>query len=477
MRSMAKFDSAAALCPPGQQTVVIKVGTSSLLRDEKHSLNLASIAGLVEACRDLRDQGMNVILVSSGAVGVGCQRMGLEERPSLLAQKQAMAAVGQLHLMRCYDDLFSILGMTCAQVLLTLDNLANRSQYINARNTFSELLHYGAIPVVNENDTVAVEQLRFSENDTLSAQVATLVQADWLFLLTDVDCLYTANPHTDPNAEPIHEVHDMRELQVDTSTKGTQWGTGGMATKLTAARIATAAGCKMAICNASNPRNILGILAGERVGTVFHPISCPLKGRKRWILSVPVKGELWLNPGAINSPMDRHTSLFSPGIIKVTGDFGTQECVQLLDEDGVEIGRGLVNYTSHEINQIKGMPSRSFHQLLGYMGPEEIVHRANCCLLVDTWHEHDDHHHNYSAGTQGEQHPQANGGGHSRTNTAPASLEALAAVGSGEAAAAAAKAHGSGAGPSARPLWPAHPPLPRPPRSRDTSPHRHQADH
>ncbi|GAB4816496.1 hypothetical protein N2152v2_003542 [Parachlorella kessleri] len=327
--------------------------------------------------------GLNVIIVSSGAVGVGCQRLGLAVRPSGLAQKQALAAVGQQHLMRYYDDFFSALGLNSAQVLLTLDNLANRSQYINARNTFEELLRYGAIPVVNENDTVAVEQLRFGDNDTLSAQVATLVQADWLFLLTDVDCLYTANPNVDPNATPIYQVHDLTKLQVDTSTSGTQWGTGGMSTKLTAARIATAAGCRMAICNANNPRNILRTLAGEQAGTVFHPISTPLRGRKRWILSVPVKGELWLDTGAVRAVKDRHASLFSAGIVKVMGDFHAQDAVRLCDANGLEFGRGLINYQHDEVDKVKGMSSQQFQESLGYLGQEEVIHRANICLMVE----------------------------------------------------------------------------------------------
>lgn len=257
---------------------VIKVGTSSLIRSDTKALNLSSLASLVETVRDLKDLGFNVVVVSSGAVGVGCQRLRLPNKPTELAKKQALAAVGQIHLMRYYDDLFTALGLTCSQVLLTLDNLATRSQYINARNTFYELLRYGTIPIINENDTVAVAQLRFGDNDTLSAQVATLVEADWLFLLTDVDALYTGNPNTDPTAEPVREVDDVHDLTVDTKQAGTQWGTGGMATKLTAAGIATAAGCRMAICHFRNPGAILDIIAGEdNIGTVFNPLSESLK--------------------------------------------------------------------------------------------------------------------------------------------------------------------------------------------------------
>ena len=268
-------------------------------------------------------------------------------------------------------------------MLLTLDNLANRGQYLNAANTFGELLKYGVVPVVNENDTVAVEQLRIGDNDTLSAQVATVVQAEWLFLLTDVDALYTSNPSIDPGAKPIHDVPDLWSLQVDTSTTGTQWGTGGMATKLTAARIATAAGCNMAICHFLEPRNILAILNGERVGTVFRAVEAPVRGRKRWVLSIPVKGEIWLDAGAVRAVRDRRCSLFSAGVIQVSGDFEAQDAIRICDEMGREFGRGLINYDRADADKLKGLKSREFLMALGpeNSGEEEVIHRANLCLL------------------------------------------------------------------------------------------------
>lgn len=198
---------------PGSRIVVIKIGTSSLLRSDLSCINLSSIARICETVKELRTEGHRVVLVSSGAIGVGCQKMGLAERPAKLAQRQAVAAVGQIHLMRYYQDFFAALGLTCAQVLLTLNNLSDRGPYLNARNTFQELLAYDTIPIVNENDTIAVEEIRFGDNDTLSSQVATLVRADWLFLLTDVDSLYTANPASHPEAVPIPEVHDITKLQ------------------------------------------------------------------------------------------------------------------------------------------------------------------------------------------------------------------------------------------------------------------------
>lgn len=288
--------------------------------------------------------------------------------------------------MKFYEDFLNAVGLRCAQVLLTLDNLANRGQYVNARNTFVELLAYGAVPVVNENDTVAVQELRFGDNDTLSAHVAALVKADYLFLMTDVDFLYTSNPKNDPSAQPIYEVHDMIKLQADTSTQGTQWGTGGMATKLTAARIAVAAGCTMVICNSTHPELIEDVLRGvPKVGTKFYPIQNVAKGRKRWILSVPVRGQVWVDAGATRAVKDRHKSLFCPGILKVVGEFHSQDSVQICDENGVEFARALINFSAEDLStivkgRIKG--PNAMAATLGYAAMEEAAHRDNITLLV-----------------------------------------------------------------------------------------------
>eukprot|EP00879_Flechtneria_rotunda_P011759 GHRR01012282.1.p1 GENE.GHRR01012282.1~~GHRR01012282.1.p1 ORF type:complete len:380 (+),score=137.77 GHRR01012282.1:639-1778(+) len=286
--------------------------------------------------------------------------------------------------MRYYEDILNALGMTCAQVLLTLDNLADRSQYINARNTFTELLAYGTIPVVNENDTVAVQELRFGDNDTLSAQVATLVEADYLFLMTDVDALYTANPKLDSTATPIHEVEDISSLTADTSTTGTQWGTGGMVTKLTAARIATAAGCCLVICTSARPEGILEILNGARRGTKFYPLARSLKGRKRWLLTVPVRGSLWLDDGATHAVKDKHNSLFPVGVIKVVGQFEAQDAVSLCDASGHEFARGLINFPSKEVLLMQGKKTEHLKEskVLEYVTNWELIHRGNLALLL-----------------------------------------------------------------------------------------------
>jgi len=365
-----------------------------LLKSEQQTLNLGNLARICETVKILHTLGHHVIVVTSGAVGVGCQRLGLTSKPTQVAKKQALAAVGQVHLMKYYEDFMSALGLTCAQVLLTLDNVANRGQYINACNTFSELLSYGVIPVVNENDTVAVQTLRFGDNDSLSAQVAALVRADWLFLMTDVDSLYTSNPKMDPDAQPIYEVPDMTTLQADTSTLGTEWGTGGMATKLTAARIATAAGCTMVICSSSVPENIIRIMQGEpNIGTKFFPVRNALRGRKRWILSVPVRGSMVLDDDMVAAVRDKHKSLYAYGIAKVTGDFQTQDCVSLYTTGGVEFARALVNYTTEEVLSIRGRRTQEVRQILqaqGYASVDEVANRDNVALLASSTVEEGD---------------------------------------------------------------------------------------
>lgn len=244
------------------------------------------------------------------------------------------------------------------------------------------------VPIVNENDTVAVAQLKIGDNDTLSAQVATLIHAEWLFLLTDVDALYTSNPSDDPDARPIREVPDLWSLSVDTSTKGTQWGTGGMATKLTAARMSTAGGCNMAICHFKEPRNIINILNGEPVGTVFTAASAPVRGRKRWVIAIPARGALHLDPGAVRAVRDRRCSLFSTGIVKVVGDFEEGDAVRICDAEGREFARGLVNYCANDVDLVKGMSSSAFLREYGSrFGQEEIVHRAYISLLVSRQNE------------------------------------------------------------------------------------------
>jgi glutamate 5-kinase len=366
------------------KTVVIKIGTSSLTHPETGLLALSAIAALVEIISNLQRQQHRVVLVSSGAVGVGCARLGLGERPRTMALKQAVAAVGQGRLMRIYDDFFTTLQQPIAQVLLTRRDLVDRTAYLNIERTLSALLDLGVVPIVNENDTVAVDELKFGDNDTLSALVAGLVQADWLFLLTDVDRLYSADPRQDPNAVPILKIQrmeELRQMQVQTGNPGSAWGTGGMVTKLSAAQIATDAGVRTVITHGRKPENLLRILAGEPLGTWFEPLPRPVNARKRWIAHglVPM-GQLILDEGAVRAIRDGGKSLLPAGILEVQGAFQPEEAVRLCDRQGQEIARGLVNYSSEELAQIRGQKSEAIAQILGYGGADTVVHRDNLAL-------------------------------------------------------------------------------------------------
>ncbi len=359
--------------------IVVKVGTSSLVDDKRGTLQLSSLCKVCETLTDLNSEGLEIVLVSSGAVGAGCQRLGIDRKDvTRLAHKQALAAIGQGTLQRQYDDVFTGLNQKSAQVLLTLDNIASRSQYKNASSTFEELLKMRVIPVVNENDTVATTELRFGDNDSLSAQVAVMIGAEWLFLLTDVDALYTANPNSDPNAKRIEVVEDLNKLAVSTDGCGSKYGTGGMATKLTAAHLASAAGCKTVICSSKDPEIIRSIIGGDRsVGTCIMAISeRPPKPTKKWILSISPKGVIVVDDGAKRALLSRK-SLFAAGIVSLSGKFASQDAVQIMDLEDNEIARGLVNYNSNDIPKLLGKSSQYFEQALGFPGPEEIIYRYN----------------------------------------------------------------------------------------------------
>jgi glutamate 5-kinase len=363
------------------QTLVIKIGTSSLTQPETGSLALSTIASVVETLSRLRIQGYRVVLVSSGAVGVGCTRLGLTERPRAIALKQAVAAVGQGRLIRIYDDLFTALQQPIAQVLLTRGDLVQRNSYLNVERTFQELLGLGVIPIVNENDTVAIDELKFGDNDTLSALVASLVGADWLFLLTDVDRLYSADPRHNPDAQPIslvNRLEELKELQIQVGDRGSNWGTGGMMTKIAAAQIATGAGVRTVITQGKTPHNIERILQGEAIGTQFEPQPRPVSARKRWIAHglVPA-GTLYLDDGAVNAICNGGKSLLAAGVVAVEGDFESQDAVVVCNQAGTEIARGVVNYSRLELDKVKGQQSDAIAAILGYPSPETVIHRDN----------------------------------------------------------------------------------------------------
>jgi len=378
-------------------TLVIKIGTSSLTKPETGDLNLSAIARLVEVVVQLRRQSYRVLIVSSGAVGVGCTRLGMTARPQKMSLKQAVAAVGQGRLIRIYDDFFASLHQPVAQVLLTRADLIQRQNYRNVHATLESLLDLQVVPIINENDTVAVEELKFGDNDTLSALVASLIEADWLFLLTDVDRLYSADPRQDPSAEPIIAVDytQIHNLAIATSNSspskggnqggsqsGNKWGTGGMATKLTAAKIASRAGVKTVITKGSEPELIFRILAGESLGTQFAAQPHSINARKRWIVDGTVTmGKLFLDPGAVLAIQSGGRSLLPAGIKSVSGKFDAQDTVSLCDLAEREFARGITNYSREEIEQIMGYRSEEIVEILGSDRENTVIHRDNLVLL------------------------------------------------------------------------------------------------
>jgi len=365
-------------------TVVVKIGTSSVTQAAGGQLALATLAALAEQLTQLRASGYQPILVSSGAVGVGCARLGMAERPQRMPLRQAVAAVGQGRLMRVYDDFFANLQQPIAQVLLARGDLIRRNSYLNTDNTLRELLELGVIPIVNENDTTAVEELKFGDNDTLSALVASLVEAEWLLLLTDVDGLYSADPRQHPDAQPLAQVDpkQLAALQVEAGSAGSVWGTGGMATKLAAARIATDAGVRTVITNGRSPQNLARILAGEAIGTQFEPLP-RTEARKRWIAHGPIpQGTLHLDRGAVAAICERGKSLLAAGITAVEGEFDASAVVRACDPQGNDIARGIANYSSREICQIAGQRSAAIPGILGYARADTVIHRDNLVVTA-----------------------------------------------------------------------------------------------
>jgi len=362
---------------------VVKVGTS-LLRGDADRSTAAVITDLATTLGRRRRRGDGVVLVTSGAVGLGCEALAMARRPVELAALQAAAAVGQGRLMALYQEAFAVRGLAVAQVLLTRSDLASRRRYRRACRTFEQLLAWGVVPVVNENDTLATDELRFGDNDTLSALVAVAVAADELILLTDVDRLYSGDPRTDRSARPIEEVRDLQELErlSDVAGGGGRWGTGGMTTKLAAARIATSSGIRVHLADGRDPAVLEALLAGERVGTVFQPSDTPLPDRKGWLAHALLpKGSVRVDAGAERALRDQGASLLAVGIRAVEGDFERQEPVRILAVDGRELGRGLSSLSSTELRQIMGMSSGEVRRRLGAVGAA-VVHRDRLVLTA-----------------------------------------------------------------------------------------------
>jgi glutamate 5-kinase len=362
---------------------VIKIG-SALLTNNGRGLDHAAIHAWVEQMTALRRQGCDVVLVSSGAVAEGMSRLGWLQRPRELVSLQAAAAVGQMGLVQAYESNFKQHDLHTAQILLTHDDLSNRTRYLNARTTLRKLLDLGVVPVVNENDTVAFEELRFGDNDTLAALVANLVEANVLVILTDQAGVYECDPRVNPDARLMADA-DAGSAVLKTAATGTSssgLGSGGMATKVRAAELAARSGTYTWIVSGREPRVLQQLADGAPLGTLVHPASSPLAARKRWLAGqLQAKGSLKLDDGAVRVLRQAGRSLLPVGVTAVEGTFHRGEVVSCCDPSGTPIARGLVNYASDEARRIIGQPSERIEQLLGYVDEPELIHRDNLVLL------------------------------------------------------------------------------------------------
>ena len=343
---------------------VIKVGTSVLRGDDARCTEQV-IGDLAASLCNLWARQEPVALVTSGAVGLGCTALGQHQRPTELEGLQAAAAVGQGRLMTLYDQAFARDERCVAQVLLTRGDLASRRRYQNACRTLEQLLAWGVTPILNENDTLATDELRFGDNDTLSALVAVAVQADELVLLTDIDSLYSGDPRSDADAQPISEVNNLAELEAlsGVAKGGGRWGTGGMTTKLSAARIATASGIQVRLADGRDPAVLNAVLAGEPCGTLFRPSTTPLSDRKGWLAHALLpQGSITVDAGAERALLEQGASLLAVGVKSVDGTFSRRDAVRLLSLDGRELARGLTAMDSQELQQCKGQRGLVVHR-------------------------------------------------------------------------------------------------------------------
>jgi len=362
-------------------TVVIKVGTN-VLADPAGNLDRHRIQSLADQLNRIRQKGRKVVLVTSGAIGAGVGKLGLGKRPTDLAHLQACAAVGQATLMQLYQESLAPHGVQTAQILLTASDFDNRARYLNARNTILTLFEYGALPIINENDTVSVAEIKFGDNDHLAAMVTNLLRAPLLVLLTNVDGLYSDDPRTNPAAQLLATVPniDASVTKYAAETKSAL-GTGGMESKLKAARLATAAGEAVVMANGSLDGILDRVFAGEPVGTLFLPHGEDVPSRKRWFgFTARPKGVLHLDAGARQAVLDGK-SLLPVGVTAVEGEFGKGDVVSLSAPDGAEVARGLSNYSALDAERIRGLQTDKIADVLGSVPYSELVHRDNLFVM------------------------------------------------------------------------------------------------
>jgi glutamate 5-kinase len=361
--------------------IVVKLGTH-ILTDGSERLSRPRMLELVKQLAQLQAEGHEILLVSSGAIFAGREMLGPPPRRKDIPFKQTLAAAGQVRLMGLYEQFFALYDTPVAQALLTRADLADRGRYLNARNTLLSLLELRVVPIINENDVVAVEEIKIGDNDNLSALVANLVDADWLIMLTDLAGLFTADPRLDTDAELIPEIAVIDEIVYDLAGgSASALGTGGMTTKVEAAELATRSGTHVVIAAGGEPDVLLRLVRGETLGTRFPATVSHVESRKRWILAEPARGEIGVDVGAAQALAQGGKSLLAVGVTSVSGQFERGQTVRLLGPDGREIARGITNYNAGDLAAIRGRRSDEIPAVLGYQYGPTVVHRDDLVLV------------------------------------------------------------------------------------------------
>jgi glutamate 5-kinase len=362
--------------------IVIKIGTN-LLADKEKGINLEWMNEIAKNVASLQRRGKQVVLVSSGAIGAGVAALKMKERPKTIPEKQATAAIGQPLLMEAYENAFRKQECTIAQILLTKDDFTNRARYLNAKNTFSVLLEKGVVPVINENDTVAVEEIKLGDNDNLSALVANLIEADLLIVLSDIDGLFSDDPTKNHNAELIPIVEKITpQLEKLAKNSKTELSTGGMITKIQAAKLCVSAGIAMIIASGKNPKALDEIFSGDFRGTLFLPAEKKLNVRKKWIGFVShANGYIMVDDGAKNALLKKQKSLLPSGVLEVHGEFKAHDTISVRDMEGTEIAKGVTGFSSMDLGKIKGKKTSEIEKILNCKSCDEVIHRDNLVLI------------------------------------------------------------------------------------------------
>ena len=366
----------------GVRRIVIKIG-SRVLASSARGLNSRRMMSIVKEIATLRQEGYEIVIVSSGAIVAGMKELGLSSKPKSIPLKQAAAAIGQSRLIQMYERSFSRFGIKAAQILLTRDDITDRRRFLNARNTLITLLSYGVVPVINENDTVAIDEIKFGDNDLLSGLVTNVIDADLLIILSDIEGLFTEDPSVHPVAKLIPLVDDInKDIEASAGDSRTIEGTGGMASKVQAAKKVSGYGIPAIIMNGKRTGLLIRAMKGCNVGTIFLPKKSRLTSRKHWIAyALPASGHLILDNGAKDALLSRGRSLLPSGIMDIKGHFEAGDAITCEDEQGKAFAKGLTNYSAREIEKIKGKKTGDIAAILGYKDYDEVIHRDNLVIL------------------------------------------------------------------------------------------------